>query len=96
MITFALLFFKDGLDDNRNDHQKQGEKRNEHEIVDRDQAANCGGERVRAEVRRDAGAHPVCAERRAQAERAAEESAARVRGHSPPGRQRVVVMWLSG
>ena len=84
MLQYAPLFFKDGLDDNRNDHQKQGEKRNEHEIVDRDQAANCGCERVRAEVRRDAGAHPVCAEGRAQAERAAAAGAARVRGNSPP------------
>ena len=84
MITFALLFFKDGIDDNRNDHQKQGEKRNEHEIVDRDQAANCGCERVRSEVRRDAGAHPVCAERRAQAERAAAPGAARLRRDEAP------------
>ena len=41
---------------------------------------------MRAEVRRDPGAHPLCDEGRAQAERAAEESAARVRGDEATGR----------
>ena len=46
---------------------------------------------MRAEVRRDAGAPPVCAEGRAQAERASAEGAPRVRGDEEAGWKRDLI-----
>ena len=56
-------------------------RRSENERADdADQAEACGSEGVRAEVRRDARAHPLCDEGPAPAERAAAEGAPRMRG----------------